>query len=146
MSSVSCDRDEVRYRAQLPGISSLFYLTLTLRGPRLLGSGCNGLTGMLCYLRCPQVQSEGPRYCSCTVSASNISGAVETSQRISGAACYLAISWCVRHSIVGPVLRAHTMLSPSTQCNGPRTACQSLTLSLQEGIYRSLLLPANGRR
>lgn len=52
-------------------------------------------------------------------------GAVETSQRLTGSACYPAISWCIRCSLVGHVLRTHTMLPPSTQCSRPRTACQS---------------------
>ena len=52
-------------------------------------------------------------------------GAVETSQRLTGSACYPAISWCIRCSLVGLVLRTHTMLPPSTQCKWTRTACQS---------------------
>lgn len=104
-----------------------FYLALTLRGPRLLGFDCNGLTGMSCHLRCPRSSKRGAQMLQLNGLSKQLrrAGAVETSQRLTGSACYPAISWCIRCSLVGHVLRTHTMLPPSTQCSGPRTACQS---------------------
>ena len=103
-----------------------------------------------CYVTydAPNSQSEGPRCCSWTVSASNSSpcrccGNFTASHWICMLSCYL---------MVYPLLPRRTCTSNAhyaTTLDTMQVATDRLsvlTLPLQEGIYRSLLLPANERR
>ena len=104
-----------------------FYLALTLRGPRLLGFDCNGLTGMLCYLRCPQLAKRGAQMLQLDGLSKQLI-AVPVLWKLHSVSLDLhaiLLSHGIRPSLVGLVLRKHTMLPPSTPCSGPRTACQS---------------------
>jgi hypothetical protein len=74
-------------------------------------------------------------------------GAVKTSQRLTGSACYLAISWC----IPSPLSRtcasnAHYATTIDTMQWHATDRLSVLTFPLQERIRHRLLLPANGRR
>lgn len=107
---------------------SLFYPTLTLERATFTGTWLQWPHWDVMLLTMPPTRkARGPDAAAgrSQQATHRRAGAVETSQRLTGSACYPAISWCIRRSLVGLVLRTHTMLPPSTQCKWPRTACQS---------------------
>ena len=88
---------------------SLFNLTLTLRGPHLLGLGFNGLTGMLCCLRCPQLAKRGAQMLQLDGLSKQLI-AVPVLWKLHSVSLDLHAILLSHRSLVGLVLRTHTML------------------------------------